>query len=135
MSGVQFKSGEWIGFYMYPDLPNKCPMHLTLQFNDGTIRGAGIDNPGQFVIDGRYFEENVLAKWVKRYIGKHSVEYVGKLRDGELVGTWSLSQSTDGKVTTLEGSFRLWLLPQDKYRDDESLRSILDREIREKTQN
>jgi hypothetical protein len=131
MTDTTFPSGEWVGYYMYQDLPNMCPMHLTLQFNGGTIRGAGIDNPGQFVIDGSYFADSGLAKWVKRYIGKHSVEYVGKLRDGKLVGTWSLAQMSEGKVQTLQGKFRIWPLPEGKYRNDETLQSILDRELRE----
>jgi hypothetical protein len=134
MSEVSFSSGEWVGYYMYLNLPNMCPMHLTLQFLAGKVKGAGIDNPGQFVVEGDYFEETGLSKFVKRYVGKHSLEYVGKLRDGKLTGTWSLNQMKDGKLVTLQGEFRIWPLPEGKYGDDESLQSILDREIREETE-
>jgi hypothetical protein len=134
MSDAKFSSGEWVGYYMYPRLPNKCPMHLTLRFEGGIIRGAGIDNPGQFVINGDYFAETGVAKWAKSYVGKHSVEYVAKLRDGKLAGSWSLAQVKDGKVATLQGEFLIWPLPEGKYGDNETLQAILDREIREQTE-
>jgi hypothetical protein len=109
-------------------------MHLTLRFEGGIIRGAGIDNPGQFVITGDYFAESGVTKWVKSYVGKHGVEYVGKLREGKLAGSWSLAQVTDGKVVTLQGEFLIWPLPEGKYGDNETLQSILDTEIREQTE-
>jgi ADP-ribose pyrophosphatase YjhB (NUDIX family) len=45
-----------------------------------------------------------------------------------------LNQMKDGKLVTLQGEFRIWPLPEGKYGDDESLQSILDREIREETE-
>jgi hypothetical protein len=134
MNEMRFPSGEWVGYYMYQGMPNKCPMHLTLRFEAGKIKGAGVDNPGQFVIDGDYLEESGLAKFAKRYMGKPGVEYVGKLLDGKLGGAWSLAQVKEGKIVTLQGEFQIWPLPEGKYRDDESLQSILDREIREATE-
>ncbi len=126
-------SGEWVGYYTYPGKLPKCPMHLTLNFADGLIRGAGIDNPGQFVIDGVYSATE--AKWSKRYVGKHSVSYEGQLKKEEILGSWALTQMHEGKVVSLQGQFRIWSLPDGVYGDDEPLQSILEKEIRRKTES
>jgi hypothetical protein len=125
-------SGEWVGYYGYKGKPARCPMHLTLNFGQGIIGGAGIDNNGQFVINGSFDAANAKAKWDKRYVGKHSVQYDGTCRDGEIVGSWSLTSSDQRQNVSLNGEFRIWPLPVEEYRDDESLQSILDREIRRK---
>jgi hypothetical protein len=127
-----YPSGEWVGYYTYLDKPTKLPMHMTLEFSRGSIRGAGIDKPGRFVVDGSFDESTLEAKWSKRYVGKHSVEYVGELRDGEISGSWSLAQVIHVHETRASGQFRIWPLPADLYGDDESLQSILEREIRRK---
>ena len=126
-------SGEWVGYYTYPGKLPKCPMHLTLNFANGLIRGAGIDNPGQFVIDGVYTSAG--ASWSKRYIGKHSVSYDGQFKDNEILGTWTLTQMHEGKSSLLQGEFRIWPLPEGIYGEEEQLQSILEREIRRKTQS
>lgn len=125
-------SGEWVGYYVYTGKLPKCPMHLTLNFEGGLIRGAGIDNPGQFVIDGVYSANN--ARWSKRYVGKHSVSYDGQFKNEEIFGSWSLTQMHEGKIVSMQGQFRIWRLPDGTYADDESLQSILEREIRKKTE-
>ncbi len=128
-----YPSGEWVGYYTYHDKPTKCPMHLTLNFAQGNIRGAGIDNPGHFVIEGSYDDINFRARWAKRYIGKHSVEYEGTCRDGEIIGSWHLTQSIRGPGVSTHGEFRIWALPGEQYGDDEPLQSILEKEILRKT--
>jgi hypothetical protein len=124
-------SGEWVGYYTYTGKLPKCPMHLTLNFVDGLIRGAGIDKPGQFVIDGVYTSKD--ARWSKHYVGKHSVSYEGQFKNEEIFGSWSLTQMHEGRVVSLQGEFRIWPLPEGIYGDDEPLQSILDKEIRRKT--
>jgi len=127
MSNVH-PSGEWVGYYTYQGLPKKCPMHLTLHFDQNTIKGAGIDGPGQFVIRGTYDELNPDLAFTKQYIGKHAVEYEAQFKNDEIVGRWSLTQGE----RTLTGEMRIWPLPSDLYREDESLQSILEREIQRK---
>ena len=122
-------SGEWVGYYMYQGLAKKCPMHLTLHFDHNKISGAGIDGPGQFVIIGTYDETDSPVKFTKQYIGKHAVEYEGRFQEDEIVGGWSLTQGE----RILTGEMRLWPLPDALYRDDESLQSILEREIQRKS--
>lgn len=128
MSNVH-PSGEWVGYYTYQGLATKCPMHLTLRFDQSTIRGAGIDGPGEFVIAGSYDELNSRVTFAKQYIGKYGVEYYGRFQEDEIIGGWLLR---DGE-RTLRGEMRLWPLPVDLYGDDESLQSILEREIRRKS--
>ncbi len=125
--------GEWVGYYTYKDKPARCPMHLTIQFVSERIRGAGIDNPGQFVIEGRYDPSTLQAQWVKRYVAKHSVKYQGEYRNGEIRGSWTLTQNHQGREVWLEGDFCIWPLPADLYSDEDSLQYILAEEIRRKT--
>lgn len=121
-------SGEWVGYYTYRGLAKKCPMHQTLHFDGNTIKGAGIDNNGQFAIHGTYDERSAEVAFTNQYIGKHAVQYEGRFEGGEIAGQWSLNQG--GR--TLTGDMRLWPLPDNLYGDDESLQSILEREIRRK---
>lgn len=67
------------------------PMHqLRLSFADGTIQGAGVDIVGAFLFDGTMSPSGDVAM-VKKYIGKHFVQYVGKY-DGEglMWGIWTI---------------------------------------------
>jgi hypothetical protein len=115
---------------MYPDVAAKCPMHLTLHFSNGVIRGAGIDNPGQFVIDGVYDDVNQQVSWSKRYVRQNSVRYQGTYSNSEITGVWSLDKTKNGR--RLQGQFRIWPLPGDAYGENESLKSILEKEIQRK---
>ena len=133
MDNTLYPSGEWVGYYTYQAKPTKCPMHLTLNFAQGTIQGAGIDSSGQFVIEGIYDDMNFRVNWAKRYVDKRSVEYEGTYRDGEITGSWSLTQNHQGRVASTNGDFRVWPLPAEQYGDDELLQSILEKEIRRKT--
>jgi hypothetical protein len=133
MTNPLWLSGEWVGYYTYQTQPTKCPLHQTLEFSDGHIRGAGIDNPGHFVIDGSYDEASRAVQWTKTYIGKHDVRYEGAARNGEIMGSWSLKQNKQGREVSLRGEFRIWPLPDGQYCDEESLQSILEREIRRKS--
>jgi hypothetical protein len=103
-----------------------------LEFSAGHIRGAGIDNPGQFVIDGSYDDATGRVQWTKKYLGKHDVRYEGTVSLGEITGSWSLTPPKQGRE--LHGHFRIWPLPDGQYGDDEPLQSVLEKEIRRKTE-
>ncbi|HEU5404358.1 MAG TPA: hypothetical protein VFU86_23625 [Terriglobales bacterium] len=81
-------SGEWVGYYTYPKAAAKCPMHLTLNFDQNTIEGSGIDNNGQFLIHGTSDELNSRLQFTKQYIGKSAVEYDARFQGEEIVGVW-----------------------------------------------
>lgn len=124
----QHPSGEWVGYYMYQGIAKKLPMHLTLHFGEGSIKGAGIDGPGQFVMDGVYDDTIGSVTLNKHYIGKHSMQYRARFQDDEILGDWSLTQ--DGR--TIHGTIRIWPLPDGIYGDDETLQSIIGKEIERK---
>src|SRR5262245_29611715 len=107
-------------------------MHQTLDFSAGRIRGAGIDNPGQFLIDGSYDDATRGVRWTKQYVGKHGVRYEGTVRGGEIAGSWILKQNKQDREVVLRGEFRIWPLPDGIYDDDEALQSVLEAEIRRK---
>jgi hypothetical protein len=131
LNNAMYPSGEWVGYYTYQAKPNLFPMHLTLNFINGRIQGAGIDNPGTFILEGTY-DASSRAAWLKSYVGKHSVKYEGTFKDGEILGEWSMTQTSPGRSAPARGGFRIWPLPAGKYSDDEPLRSILEKEIRRK---
>ncbi|HMF10846.1 MAG TPA: hypothetical protein VKE94_01030 [Gemmataceae bacterium] len=132
MAATFCPSGEWVGYYTYDGKPTKCPVHQTLEFGDGHVRGAGIDNPGQFLIEGSYEDASGRVRWAKQYIGKHGVHYEGTAKDDEIAGSWFLKQNKQGREVVLRGEFRIWPLPDGIYGDDEPLQSVLEREIRRK---
>lgn len=131
MNDLTCPSGEWVGYYTYHARTTLFPMHLTLNFIDGRIQGAGIDNPGSFVIQGTY-DASSRAEWLKSYVGKHSVRYEGKLKEGEILGEWTMTQISPGRSAPARGEFRIWPLPEGMYSGDEPLQGILEKEIRRK---
>jgi hypothetical protein len=128
MANASYPSGEWVGFYTYRGKITKCPMHLTLNFAEGKIRGAGLDNPGQFVIEGSYDPAGTRLEWLKQYIGKHGVLYQGTSQGDEIAGVWTLQKANQGSGSGT-GEFRLWPLPDGEYPGDERLQTILVKEI------
>ena len=76
-------------------------MKLDLLFShDGKIIGDGIDDVGQFIIDGVFDSASLEARWTKQYVGRHSVEYSGRYDQRSIVGSWNLRGFT--------GGFRIW---------------------------
>ena len=68
---------------------------LRLQFDGGRISGSGHDIVGLFTFRGTLSDEGRVVM-VKRYLGQHSVDYVGQY-DGEgiLWGDWHIGHLTD----------------------------------------
>ncbi|MEM9940314.1 MAG: hypothetical protein AAF939_01915 [Planctomycetota bacterium] len=93
-------SGEWNGFYLEGHRTGKGWMHLYLSFEDGIIRGEGTDYVGPWVATGSYDVDKKIANWVKQYVGKHQVEYRGKIVDQGIVGQWS--------INFISGEFHIW---------------------------
>ena len=89
-SAFQLPSGIWAGHYVQFFM--KHAQQMNLEFADGLIRGDGSDKLGLFTIDGEYRidEGEVRMGWVKTYRGAHSVLYLGKLENGQIVGKWNL---------------------------------------------
>ena len=104
MSGSQFTSGQWVGFYNYSARSKKYLMDLVLEFRNGVISGEGADGIGFFIIAGHYSEGDGECSWDKTYVGNrtHTVAYRGFGEKKGIWGTWNLP---GGK-----GGFHIWPL-------------------------
>ena len=73
------------------DLFGRQPMEkLRISFDAKRIQGAGIDIIGPFSLTGA-IEENGAVAIVKRYLGQHSVDYLGTYDgEGSLTGEWRI---------------------------------------------
>ena len=100
MGDMTFPSGPWTGFYTHSDRNSRYFMDLILQFRNGTIRGEGSDGVGRFAIDGHYDPKQGECGWIKTYVGRHSVEYIGYREKKGIWGTWTL--------TSVKGGFHIW---------------------------
>jgi hypothetical protein len=104
MSEHQFPSGPWVGFYTYAGRSRKYLMDLVLEFNNGIMKGDGADGIGSFIISGNYSAQSGECSWVKQYVGRHAVNYIG-YRDGKGIwGNWTLANS--------KGGFHIWPLSE-----------------------
>lgn len=95
-----FKSGRWIGFYLYRSSDHKHRMDLTLNFANGRIEGDGNDDLGAFVIQGSCECETGECHWTKSYVGQHDVFYRGYRENKSIWGTW--------EIHDMRGGFRIW---------------------------
>jgi hypothetical protein len=87
-AGPFFRSGLWRGSYTQGG--HQFPQQMYLQIRDGTLEGHGDDGIGPFLVMGVYDEQNGTASWLKKYIGKHLVFYVGQRNGPTLIGTWRI---------------------------------------------
>ena len=101
MSDDVFKSGRWVGFYMY-ESGDRHRMDMGLTFQNGIISGEGDDDVGAFVIRGHYDVQSGECYWTKSYVGRHDVFYLGHADSGSIWGTWELDED--------RGGFRIWPL-------------------------
>jgi len=84
-----YPSGEWRGFWEQPHLGRQPMRAFLLQFAAGQVTGRGVDLIGPFQISGHYEATNGQIRFVKQYLGKHRVEYVGQPDgEGSIGGTW-----------------------------------------------
>ena len=80
-------------------------MHqLRLRFESGRIAGTGSDIIGPFTFAGTIGEDGTVAM-VKRYVGQHSVDYVGTY-DGEgmMWGEWRIGPHHNQWLIKIIGS-------------------------------
>jgi hypothetical protein len=81
---------ECEGWWEQPIFGRQAMSQLRMAFAEGRVRGAGRDIVGEFLFNGTISPDGDVVM-VKQYIGRHSVNYVGKY-DGEglMWGRWSL---------------------------------------------
>ncbi|XP_056016178.1 uncharacterized protein LOC125675541 [Ostrea edulis] len=101
MSFMTAQSGFWSGYYTQSDIRYPFSIQLFLGNFDGSVKGEGTDNIGNFMINGSWRKLDGSVKFTKQYIGAHSVVYDGLLSpDG---------RHMDGKYTVGEsvGDFHM----------------------------
>lgn len=103
-SDSRLPTGEWTGFFLDKRMPNRGWMHLYLEFAEGVIKGEGTDFVGPWIAKGSYELVQSQCLWVKQYVGKHTVQYSGKVDENGIVGSW--------RIEYLTGEFHIW--PQSK---------------------
>lgn len=115
-----YPSGQWAGFWQQDGWGRQSMKAFQLQFQNGTIRGGGIDVVGPFSFVGEFDPSNGMVKMIKKYLDAHRVEYVGK-PDGEgcIMGTWRLEMNG----TKFTGPFLMKPLITKPHSDD-SIREI-----------
>jgi hypothetical protein len=106
MSGSDFPSGPWTGFYNYGANTRKHRMDLVLTFANHVISGDGRDDIGLFLIGGRFDDTNGECHWTKTYVSAHDVYYRG-FREGKGIwGLWELGSDS--------GGFHIWPLGEEE---------------------
>jgi hypothetical protein len=87
-------SGPWRGYYLQPALAfGPVEMKLVVDMRGEELVAEGTDRIGYFTLQGMVEPATGEARLRKHYVGTHSVQYVGVLRDGILRGVWSLPAS------------------------------------------
>lgn len=89
-------TGQWNGFYTESCREGRGWMHQYLEFNDGELKGEGTDYVGPWTLQGRYDLDSRKCKWVKSYVNKHNVNYVGTIGDTGITGVWDIRGSNTG---------------------------------------
>ncbi|MCZ2343728.1 MAG: hypothetical protein LC104_18320 [Bacteroidales bacterium] len=103
-----YPSGVWEGFWQQNHLGRQAMVGFHLRFDHGTIDGMGSDMVGRFLIHGEYEQSNGHVRFVKQYLNKHAVLYVGQPDgEGSILGTWTITNEYGGRVFTQQGPFGL----------------------------
>ncbi|MEZ6142053.1 MAG: hypothetical protein R3B84_15920 [Zavarzinella sp.] len=88
-------SGRWQGYWIQ-SCHGKRSMTVTLKFEQGIIEGDGIDCIGPFLFLGQYDSIGNVAM-VKKYLGRHHVEYFGTYDgEGTIFGQWLIESLDSG---------------------------------------
>lgn len=88
-----YPSGAWRGFWQQEGFGRQPMEEFHLTFDNGAIRGRGVDIVGAFTFRGEYDAKGAVSL-VKQYLGKHAVTYLGSPDgEGSILGTWTIEQS------------------------------------------
>ena len=115
MPEKDFPSGPWTGFYQYAT-GQRGQQDLVLNFAHGRMTGTGVDELGQFLIEGSYNTETREAKWLKSYPAAHSIEYRG-FREGPVTGIWGTWHIS----ADWHGGFHIWPVGAANSENDEEI--------------
>lgn len=91
---------DWTGFYLESHR-GKGWMNMRLQFQNGILKGEGVDYVGTWHLGGSYSLDDQSCSWTKRYLGQHDVQYAGLISDVGIMGQWDIEGMVSNK-------FHIW---------------------------
>ena len=92
-----YPSGQWEGFWVQERWGRQAMTPFFLTFAGGNVTGKGKDIIGKFVFTGEYDEATGQVRLIKKYLGKHSVLYIGQPDgEGSIQGTWHIGDFWKG---------------------------------------
>ncbi len=80
---------EWQAYYKQNSDAYKMELATFRIHQNGKVVGTGTDSVGDFEINGTY--QNHDIKWIKHYVGRHSIFYSGHINSEQtsINGVWS----------------------------------------------
>lgn len=93
----------WKGYYEQDGNRHDMTFKMFSVVMNGDVMGKGKDEVGEFELRG-FCNEFGDAQFAKRYIGKHTVMYNGKVDNKSMKGSWS--------VAGLTGNFEISRAPK-----------------------
>lgn len=86
MAGTSY----WQGYWQQRGWGRQPMQNVVLHFGEGAIHGDGVDVVGRFTFEGTCDAQGSVSM-VKRYLGKHRVQYDGQFDgEGTIFGRWSI---------------------------------------------
>lgn len=89
---LQFQTEEWNGSFEMDN--QKYPMRIRIYVDDSGVFGLGKDSEGVYIAKGRYDKSQHMLTFIKSYLGKYSIEFIGNMYN-------------DGSYLIVSGAFRL----------------------------
>lgn len=120
---------RWQGYWEQRIWGGRQAMHdVVLWFDNGALRGEGVDCVGRFTFDGTH-DANGSVVMVKQYLGKHQVLYRGEFDgEGTIFGRWSIWPFDAGEfVLTIARDEAIVRRSRKSYPWDSESRISLDR--------
>jgi hypothetical protein len=94
---ITAQSGTWNGYYKQKDTQYPFTIQLFLGNYDGSVKGEGTDDIGNFLINGSWNKGDGSIHFAKQYLGAHTVMYDGSLSpDGRQMDGKYIVQGASG---------------------------------------
>jgi hypothetical protein len=106
---ARFPSGKWLGFFLQAQgsRPGRHKMELNLSFKNGALSGECRDWVGHSLIHGSYSTADGQCHWIKRYSGRHHIQYDGYNEGKGIWGTWEIPPVINSGLLW-RGGFHIW---------------------------
>jgi hypothetical protein len=103
---LRFPSGSWTGFFLQCWMPGRQTMAIDFTFEAEHLQATGSDIVGPFTFEGQYNVADGKCRWIKKYLGKHSVTYTGVNEGQGIWGVWEIRLLAG--LYQDQGVFHIW---------------------------